>query len=92
MIPEFRQGPAGQFFSSASFLGSLSSVQLVAGLVWKMHKGIMLCLMPLAPPDVPSLSPHAQLELTSGKEQKFGRWDVLKQMVCQILAYSQWEF
>lgn len=36
--------------------------------------------------------PHGSLELTKGREQEFGWWDALKQVVCQILACSQWEF
>lgn len=46
VIQEFRQGPAGQFFPSIWCLGSLSSIQLLTGLVWKMHRNIRPFLLP----------------------------------------------
>lgn len=58
-----------------------------------MHKDLMPCLVPHGSSRCPtSLSPRGLLKLSNRKEQKFDRWDVLKQVVWQILANLQWEF
>ena len=92
VIQEFRQGPAAHFFPSVWCLGSLSSIQLLTGLVWKMHRDIRPCLMPHCSSGYPMSLPTWPTWAYRWEGAEVWSVDVLKQVVCWILANSQCKF